>query len=108
MFGTWNFRWFFLNNLIGLSICQNITKFKEPLRNSIFYLVSRHNEEEVVGGGGVIVDGGTVEVVLKALQRLTMTKLAQEVGGVLYVSCLSIFEIWGLALHLTLRDIHKG
>ena len=92
-------------NLIGLSICQNIAKFKEPL---IFYLVSRHNEEEVVGGGGVIVDGGTVEVVLKALQRLTMTKLAQEVGGVLYVSCLSIFEIWGLALHLTLRDIHKG
>ena len=55
------------------------------------HLVSRQDHKEVGSWHGVVVDGGTEEVVLKALQRLAWFQLPQKVGSVLDVCGLSIF-----------------
>ena len=55
------------------------------------HLVSGQDHKEVGSWHGVVVDGGTEDVVLEALQCLARFQLAQKVGGVLDVRRLSIF-----------------
>ena len=55
------------------------------------HLVSRQDHEEVGSWHSVVVDGGTKEVVLEALQRLAWLQLPQKVGSVLDICSLSIF-----------------
>lgn len=65
-------------------------------------LVAGDDQNEVRLCHAVLVDGGSKQVVLKALKKLTGSELAQEVRGVLDVGRFPVRHVWGVALHLPL------